>query len=111
MVTLLSLAYVGFTQSKTYYHTLSEIATLHGPALDQRMRIGGDVRDGSIQHLPGRRGIRSRRAGKNADGELCRPRSSARHFQRRRASARRGPLDARRPLQRRASAGQVRIEV
>jgi cytochrome c-type biogenesis protein CcmE len=54
VVTLLSLAYVGFTQSKTYYHTLSEIATLHGSALDQRMRIGGDVQDGSIQHLPGR---------------------------------------------------------
>jgi cytochrome c-type biogenesis protein CcmE len=53
VVTLLSLAYVGFTQSKTYYHTLSEIATLHGSALDQRMRIGGDVQDGSIQHLPG----------------------------------------------------------
>lgn len=54
VVTLLSLAYVGFTQSKTYYHTLSEIAALHGSALDQRMRIGGDVRAGSIQHLPGR---------------------------------------------------------
>jgi cytochrome c-type biogenesis protein CcmE len=53
IVTLLSLAYVGFTQSKTYYHTLSEISTLHGSALDQRMRIGGDVREGSIQHLPG----------------------------------------------------------
>jgi cytochrome c-type biogenesis protein CcmE len=54
IVTLLSLAYVGFTQSKTYYHTLSEIATLHGSSLNQRMRIGGDVRAGSIQHLPGR---------------------------------------------------------
>jgi cytochrome c-type biogenesis protein CcmE len=54
VVTLLSLAYVGFTQSKTYYHTLSEIATLHGSTLNQRMRIGGDVRAGSIQHLPGR---------------------------------------------------------
>jgi cytochrome c-type biogenesis protein CcmE len=54
VATLLLLAYVGFTQSKTYYHTLSEIAVLHGSALNQRMRIGGDVRAGSIQHLPGR---------------------------------------------------------
>lgn len=54
VVTLLSLAYVGFTQSKTYYHTLSEVATLHGSTLNQRMRIGGDVQAGSIQHLPGR---------------------------------------------------------
>lgn len=54
IATLLSLAYVGFTQSKTYYHTLSEISALHGSALDQRMRIGGDVKTGSIQHLPGR---------------------------------------------------------
>jgi cytochrome c-type biogenesis protein CcmE len=54
VATLLSLAYVGFTQSKTYYHTLSEIAALHGSTLNQRMRIGGDVRTGSIQHLPGR---------------------------------------------------------
>lgn len=54
IATLLSLAYVGFTQSKTYYHTLSEIASLHGNALNQRMRIGGDVQAGSIQHLPGR---------------------------------------------------------
>lgn len=54
IATLLSLAYVGFTQSKTYYHTLSEIASLRGNALNQRMRIGGDVQAGSIQHLPGR---------------------------------------------------------
>ena len=54
IATLLSLAYVGFTQSKTYYHTISEIASLHGNALNQRMRIGGDVQAGSIRHLPGR---------------------------------------------------------
>ncbi|MFZ0634863.1 MAG: cytochrome c maturation protein CcmE [Candidatus Acidiferrales bacterium] len=54
IVTLLSLAYAGFTQSKTYYHTLSELPTLQGMALHQRMRIGGNVRAGSIQHLAGR---------------------------------------------------------
>lgn len=53
VVTLVSLAYVGFTQSKTYYHTISEVATLQGPALHQRMRVSGSVRAGTIQHLPG----------------------------------------------------------
>ena len=54
VVTLISLAYVGFTQSKTYYHTISELGTLHGPALHQRMRVSGNVRAGSIEHVAGR---------------------------------------------------------
>jgi cytochrome c-type biogenesis protein CcmE len=54
VVTLISLAYVGFTQSKTYYHTISELGTLHGAALHQRMRVSGNVRAGSIEHVAGR---------------------------------------------------------
>jgi cytochrome c-type biogenesis protein CcmE len=54
VATLLVLAYVGFTQSKTYYHTISELSTLQGSALHQRMRVSGNVRDGSINHLDGR---------------------------------------------------------
>jgi cytochrome c-type biogenesis protein CcmE len=54
VVTLLALAYVGFTQSKTYYHTITELTTLHGPALHERMRVSGNVRAGSIEHMPGR---------------------------------------------------------
>ena len=54
LVTLSCLAYVGAQQSKTYYHTISEIPTLSGPALHQRLRVGGDVRAGSIQHYSGR---------------------------------------------------------
>jgi len=53
VVTLISLAYVGFTQSKTYYHTIAEVGTLQGSALHQRMRVSGSVRPGTIQHLPG----------------------------------------------------------
>jgi cytochrome c-type biogenesis protein CcmE len=53
ILTLISLAYVGYTQSKTYYHTIAELATLEPAALHQRMRVSGDVRNGSIQHLPG----------------------------------------------------------
>ncbi len=54
VVTLVSLAYVGFTQSKTYYHTISELGMLHGAALHQRMRVSGNVRAGSIEHVSGR---------------------------------------------------------
>jgi cytochrome c-type biogenesis protein CcmE len=54
VATLLVLAYVGFTQSKTYYHTITEIPTLSATALHQRMRISGNVRAGSISHLDGR---------------------------------------------------------
>jgi cytochrome c-type biogenesis protein CcmE len=54
VVTLSCLAWVGAQQSKTYYHTISEIPTLSGVALHQRLRVGGDVKPGSIQHLSGR---------------------------------------------------------
>lgn len=54
VATLLALAYVGYTQSKTYYHTISELSTLPGPELHQRMRISGNVRAGSILHRDGR---------------------------------------------------------
>jgi cytochrome c-type biogenesis protein CcmE len=54
IVTLVSLAYVGFTQSKTYYHTISELSSLQGSALHQRMRVSGNVRNGTIEHVSGR---------------------------------------------------------
>jgi len=52
--TLSWLAWVGVAESKTYYHTIAELDTLKGAQARQRMRIGGDVRAGSIQHLSGR---------------------------------------------------------
>ena len=51
---LVWLGWVGASQSKTYYHTISELSALQGPALHQRMRVSGNVVDGSIKHLPGR---------------------------------------------------------
>jgi cytochrome c-type biogenesis protein CcmE len=53
VVTLSCLAWVGAEQSKTYYHTIAELPTLQGSALKQRLRVGGDVRNGSIQHTSG----------------------------------------------------------
>lgn len=54
IITLVLLAYVGYTQSKTYYHTISELSSLQGMALHQRMRVSGNVRTGSIEHVSGR---------------------------------------------------------
>jgi cytochrome c-type biogenesis protein CcmE len=54
VITLALLAYVGFTQSKTYYHTISELSSLQPAARHQRMRVSGDVRAGSIARRDGR---------------------------------------------------------
>lgn len=52
--TLVWLGWVGASQSKTYYHTISELQTLNDTAKHQRMRVSGNVVDGSVQRLPGR---------------------------------------------------------
>ena len=54
ILTLVALAYAGFTESKTYYHTITELSTLSGPALHQRLRVSGNVSNGSIAHVDGR---------------------------------------------------------
>src|SRR5207245_5997784 len=48
------LAWFGYGESKTYYHTIAELQTLSGSARSQRMRVGGTVAAGSIQRLSGR---------------------------------------------------------
>ncbi len=47
------LAWVGARDSKTYYHTISELSTLQGSARNARIRVGGDVAAGSITHRDG----------------------------------------------------------
>jgi len=54
IATLGSLAYLGAKESKTYYHTIAELPTLHSSELKQRIRVAGDVGTGSIQRLSGR---------------------------------------------------------
>jgi cytochrome c-type biogenesis protein CcmE len=48
------LGWLGYGESKTYYHTIAELETLTGSAKSQRMRVGGTVASGSIRHLKGR---------------------------------------------------------
>jgi cytochrome c-type biogenesis protein CcmE len=48
------LGWVGVTESKTYYHTVAELRTLEGSAARHRIRVGGDIRTGSIQRRENR---------------------------------------------------------
>jgi cytochrome c-type biogenesis protein CcmE len=45
---LVWLAMGGITESKTYYKTISELNQLGDQAHGRRLRVGGDVQDGSI---------------------------------------------------------------
>jgi cytochrome c-type biogenesis protein CcmE len=48
------LAWLGYGESKTYYHTIAELPALQGSARSHRMRIGGTVEPGSIRRTSGR---------------------------------------------------------
>ena len=54
LATLAWLGWVGARESKTYYHTIAELSSLKGADARHRLRVGGDVRPGSIARLPGR---------------------------------------------------------
>jgi cytochrome c-type biogenesis protein CcmE len=54
LLTLGWLAWVGATESQTYYHTVAELNSLSGMKARQRIRVGGDIRAGSIQRHSGR---------------------------------------------------------
>ena len=54
VVSMAFLAWLGYGESKTYYHTLAELDTLKGSARAERMRIGGTVQNGSIHRMTGR---------------------------------------------------------
>ena len=54
VVSMACLAWLGYGESKTYYHTLAELDTLKGAERAQRMRIGGTVQAGSIHRMTGR---------------------------------------------------------
>ena len=54
ILSMACLAWLGYGESKTYYHTLAELDGLRGSARTERMRIGGTVEAGSIQRTTGR---------------------------------------------------------
>jgi cytochrome c-type biogenesis protein CcmE len=48
------LAWLGYGESKTYYHTIAELSTLQGVDRAHRIRVGGTVEPGSIHRSQGR---------------------------------------------------------
>lgn len=54
VMSMAALAWLGYGESKTYYHTIAELPTLQGSARAHRLRVGGTVEPGSIKHAPGR---------------------------------------------------------
>jgi cytochrome c-type biogenesis protein CcmE len=54
VIALACLAWLGYGESKTYYHTIAEYQTLQGSARSHRMRLAGTVAPGSIRHTSGR---------------------------------------------------------
>ncbi len=54
VISMACLAWLGYGESKTYYHTIAELETLHGSAAAHRIRVGGTVEAGSIHHSSGR---------------------------------------------------------
>lgn len=54
VVSMAVLAWLGYGESKTYYHTIAELQTLQGAARSHRLRVGGTVEPGSIRRLSGR---------------------------------------------------------
>jgi cytochrome c-type biogenesis protein CcmE len=49
VLTLSYLAYSGYQESKTYYHTVPELYAMKDKAYDVRLQVSGDVIPGSIQ--------------------------------------------------------------
>ncbi len=54
IVTIGYLAWVGVSESKTYYHTIAELDGLSASQARNRIRVGGDIVNGSIERLRGR---------------------------------------------------------
>jgi len=54
VVSLGFLAWLGYGESKTYYHTIAEYQQLQGSERNHRMRVSGTVVPGTIHHLAGR---------------------------------------------------------
>ena len=53
LVSLTALGWMGAKESKTYYHTIPELAGLSQSELHQHMRVSGNVAPGTIRHMPG----------------------------------------------------------
>src|SRR5258707_12799723 len=53
VISMACLAWLGYGESKTYYHTLAELDGLKGSERNQHMRIGGTVGAGRLRRMTG----------------------------------------------------------
>jgi cytochrome c-type biogenesis protein CcmE len=53
IVAMAFMAWLGYGESKTYYHTIAEYQTLKGSDRDHRMRLAGTVAPGTIKRSAG----------------------------------------------------------
>ena len=53
IVAMAFMAWLGYGESKTYYHTIGEYQSLQGSARNHRMRLAGTVAPGTIKHSAG----------------------------------------------------------
>jgi cytochrome c-type biogenesis protein CcmE len=54
VASLAFLAWLGYGESKTYYHTIAELQTLDSAGRAHRIRVGGTIEPGSIHRYAGR---------------------------------------------------------
>lgn len=54
VASLAGLAWLGYGESKTYYHTIAELHALNSGERAQRIRVGGTVEAGSVRRSSGR---------------------------------------------------------
>jgi cytochrome c-type biogenesis protein CcmE len=54
LVSMGVLGWLGYGESKTYYHTIAELPALQGASRAHRIRVGGTVEPGSIHRSTGR---------------------------------------------------------
>jgi cytochrome c-type biogenesis protein CcmE len=52
--TLVWLATAGINETKTYYKTIAEVSQMGNRAFEQRIRVAGDVEEGSIKRAANR---------------------------------------------------------
>jgi cytochrome c-type biogenesis protein CcmE len=54
VISMAFLAWLGYGESKTYYHTIAELQTLQGADRAHRLRVAGTVEPGTIRRMSGR---------------------------------------------------------
>ena len=108
---LVWLALGGIRDTKTYYKTIPELAQMGKAAQTQRLRVGGDVKPGSILKRGAQVSFVLHQGAQELKRRLHGHRSSARHVQGQRTGARRRPSRSGRRIRSHQNSGEMCFEV